>query len=354
MFRMFGPIGAAVYWGPFFVLPNGSDEEALAFGYRQKENTVVKMFRAFSLALCAALITPALTKADVETQDVQIVDPVFSMTAYTLSAPAGWHIEGTVLPPASCDAITPLIFRATSPDGLAGRYRLPSISWAWGAGVHPKADCNLAQQNISAADFLTYYARHAHVGYVKTIDVPDAQQSLHPGQTIDQAAMLARYSVGKRQMEEMLRDTVICTASTSVGIGESHVCNATVVRSYAPLGKLDALLPTFDLFKGRVNDEWMSAWTNAMRQRVNNLYEHQTAAMLRQGELAGAQRMQAHKDYMASMQAGADRRDIQFEEGQYRKQNNSDNYVDYILDCQRAYVGDVRISSSNCPNRQTP
>jgi len=311
--------------------------------------------RLYFVALCLALLGPNLVNADPETQQASIVDPVFGMTAYTVTLPAGWHIEGTVLPPASCDAITPLVFRATSPDGSAGRERLPSVSWAWGGGVQPRSDCTLAQREISAADFLTYYARQAHVGFVKTIELPEDQRlsQPHPGQTIEQAEILARYTVGSREMAETLRDSVICLTSQSIGIGTHHVCNATVVRSYAPLAKLSALGPTFATFIARPNDAWMDAWTSAMRTRVNGLYQNETPGLLREGELAAQQRAQAHSEYMASMQAGADRRDIQFAEGQYRKQNNTDNFVDHILDCQRAYDGNVRISSGNCPNRQT-
>jgi hypothetical protein len=315
-----------------------------------------RISRTLALALGVALLLPgALKAADGDTQEVPIADPVFAMTAFNLTAPADWHVAGTVLPPASCDASTPLVFRATSPDGTAGRYRLPPTTWAWGSATRPKADCQLAQESISAADFLTYYARHSKVGFVKTVEIPESKRMspMHAGQTIDQAAMLARYSVGNKQMEELISDTVMCQNTESMQIGDSHVCSATVVRSYAPLGKLTSLMPTLDLFRANVNQEWMSAWTAAMVTRTNRLYGSQTKAMLEQGAIAGAQRMQAHRDYMASMQAGADRRDIKFEAGQYQKQNNTDNYVDFILDCQRSYSGNVRVSDSSCPNRQT-
>ena len=90
-----------------------------------------------------------------------------------------------------------------------------------------------------------------------------------------------------------------------------------------------------------------------MRSRVNTLYASQTKTLLQQGALAGAARMQEHQDYMASMQEGADREKIKFEAGQYQKQNNNDNYIDYIFNCQRAYVGTTRVSGGNCPDRQT-
>ena len=46
-------------------------------------------------------------------------------------------------------------------------------------------------------------------------------------------------------------------------------------------------------------------------------------------------------------------RNERFAAGQYQKQRNNDNYVDHILDCQRAYSGTNRVSAGNCPNRQT-
>ncbi len=63
--------------------------------------------------------------------------------------------------------------------------------------------------------------------------------------------------------------------------------------------------------------------------------------------------MQAHQDFMASFERGRDIRTEQFKAGQYQKQRNNDNYVDSILDCQRAYSGNARVSVGNCPNRQT-
>lgn len=320
----------------------------------------MKPFLRVSLGLGLVLALSAQGQVVAETAEMQpnaIVDPVLQMTAWTISAPAGWHVTGTVLPPSSCDPATPPVYKATSPDGSAGKVLLPATSWAWGSGVQPKADCTLAHEAISAEDFLTYYARQSHVGFVKTLPIPETDRMTadHPGETVDQAAYLARYSVGesKKAMEELLQATIVCTESASFGGGESHMCRALLFRSYAPLAKFDAMLPTFRAMKASLNQSWMTAWTDAMRSRINTLYASQTKMLLQQGALAGAARMQEHQDYMATMQEGADREKIKFEAGQYQKQNNNDNFVDYIFNCQRAYAGTTRVSSGNCPDRQT-
>lgn len=236
-----------------------------------------------------------------------------------------------------------------------GRYLLPTAIWSWGAGTRPSNDCLPWQRVVSAKDYLTYLVRIEKVGFVADVPVPAEEkiEPSHPGQSVDQASYRVRYSLNKKPMEGMFHDVVICSAFTAGGIGASHTCFATVVRWFAPLGKLQAMIPTFSAMKMHVNPAWMSAWQSAMASRMNNLYAAQSKALLRQGELAAAARMQEHKAFMASQEAGAERRDIQFEEGQYQKQSNNDNFVDYVLDCQRYYNGNERISDIDCPERQT-
>jgi hypothetical protein len=61
--------------------------------------------------------------------------------------------------------------------------------------------------------------------------------------------------------------------------------------------------------------------------------------------------MQAHEDFMASMQRGNDINQYRFKEHIYAKQHASDDRVDFILDCQRDDRG--RPVNGNCPARQT-
>ncbi len=170
---------------------------------------------------------------------------------------------------------------------------------------------------------------------------------------LDMARDLVRYSFNGKPAEEWLTATVSCTDMAAMGIGEQHSCSAFVTRWFAPVGKLQAMIPTFRAIKGTVNQQWMNQWTATVIRRINTMYEQQTQALLEQGKLAQEQRMQAHRDFMQSMQQGRDTRDIQFKDGQYRKQQNKEDYVDYILDCQRLYGGNTRVDVGNCQSRQT-
>ena len=102
-----------------------------------------------------------------------------------------------------------------------------------------------------------------------------------------------------------------------------------------------------------VNQQWNNAWIQAMMQRSNVLSQRQTQTLLQQGKLAQAQRMRQHQDYMAGVQQQGENRRAQFQNQQFRKTQNKEDYVDFILDCQRAYSGNNRVSVGNCPNRET-
>jgi hypothetical protein len=310
------------------------------------------LVRLTTLALAAAFCLQAQAS---NVQRVPIVDPVFRIPAYTLTAPANWIAGGTTFPPSSCSAATNIVAKAVSPDGSAGWYLLPTTAWAWGAGTRPTSDCLPWQHDVSARDYLTYLVRIEKVGFVSEVPLAESERmtAQHPGQTVDQAAYRVRYSIGKMQMTGIFRVSVICSTFNSLGVGASHVCTATARRTFAPLAKFDAMRPALDAISMQVNPAWMNAWANAMATRMRNLYGAETQAALAQGRLAHASLMQQHDAFMASQQAGADRRNVAFAAGQYQKQNNNDNFVDHILDCTRSYGPGYRVSSENCPNRQT-
>ena len=293
-----------------------------------------------------------------------ITDPVLKMQAWTLMAPANWTVDGTMLPGSSCVGNTTPVYRAFSPDRQAGAYFLPRMDWAWGPGTSASNDCLPWQSKLSAKDFLTYFIRTRKVGLVRELPVPELEEARRndanlnrPGFAVntDMVRDLVRYSVNGRETEEWLTGTVTCIDRAAAAIGEQHNCSVFVTRCFAPLGQLQAMIPTFQAMKMTLNQQWMNAWTAAMQNRINGMYQAQTQALLEQGKLAQAQRMQAHREFMASMQAGRDSRDIQFQDHMYNKQQQNEDFVDYVLDCQRAYSsnGNFRASSGNCPNRQT-
>jgi len=308
---------------------------------------------AASLGLALATFLPARGQGE-GMQEYAIVDPVLNMPAWTLTVPAGWHADGTMLPGSACDGATSPIYRVTSPDGLSGVYLLPRSDWAWGAGAASSPSCLPFQEPVSAKDFLTYQTRIEKVAFVKDLPVPElAAFRQSAGPQADIAHYLVRYSVDGHPIDEVMTASVNCHQGNIIGIGLRHSCSAFVSRLFAPSGHLKAILRTYNAMKLKLNQEWMSAWTAAMVNRTRALYQGETQRMLAQGELAQAARMQAHDAYMSSMEQGREIRNQNFNEHLYQKQHNTDNFVDYVLDCQRAYSGNYRVSGGNCPNRRT-
>jgi hypothetical protein len=300
-----------------------------------------------------------------ELRPFPIMDPVLRMQAWTLMAPANWTVDGTMLPGSSCVSGTTPLYRAFSPDEQAGVYVLPRVDWAWGPGVRASGDCLPWQSKVSAEDFLTYFIASHKLGLVRALSVPELEQARRnafsqPGFTtsIDMARDLVRYSINGRDTEEWVSATVQCIDKAAMGVGEQHNCSAFVTRWFAPLGSLQAMLPTFDAMKMTLNQQWMAAWNAMMQGNINTMYGKQTQALLEQGRLAQAQRMRAHQDFMAGMEAVRENRDIQFHQHMYDKQKQNEDFVDYVLDCQRLYSSNPsevsRLSvGGNCPNRQT-
>jgi hypothetical protein len=58
------------------------------------------------------------------------VDPVFGMTAYTLTIPDNWIFQGDVIQGTSCVPAPLPVFRMSSPDGLTGVKWFPCMDWA--------------------------------------------------------------------------------------------------------------------------------------------------------------------------------------------------------------------------------
>ncbi len=316
-----------------------------------------RMITLFAKRVVTAIAALALLQGQTAGwRQFSIGDPVLNMTAWTVPVPPDWTADGTMLPGSSCNSGTTPVFKAVSADGRTGADLLPRTDWAWGAGARSAGDCLPWHEAVSAKQFLTYLVRIRKVGFVREEAVPELAQarSLH-GETIDMARFLVRYSVNGQLVDEQLFANVTCSSATMMAVGEQHSCSAIVTRWYAPAGKLDAMLPTFRAMRFAINQQWWNAWQAALADRFSRLSATQTARLLDQGRLAQAQRTQAHQAYMASAQHGYDIQRDRFRQGQFQKQSRNDDFVDYVLDCQRAYSGTNRVSAGyNCPNRQTP
>jgi hypothetical protein len=307
-----------------------------------------------SAALLATLAALPVHGSAAAMRQYTIVDPVLAMPAWTLAVPAGWSADGTMLPGTSCSGATTPVYKVTSPDGRTGAYFLPRVDWAWGPGARTGKDCLPWTRQVSAREFLRYQIGIEKAAFVAEEPVPPASPMGY-GATLDQARGLVRYTVGSRAYDAIIEASVVCRSGNVAALGEMHLCSGLVRKWFGPAGTVVPNVHAFEAMRLTLNPEWMARWKAAMEEHSIALSRQQTQALLRQGDLAQAARMQEHQQFMASMQHEADVRTGNFVLGQYRKQNNNDNFVDYVLDCQRYYnaSGTVRVSGGNCPNRQT-
>jgi len=306
---------------------------------------------ALTLAVACAALTPVLAAAGAM-QPFTIVDPALNMPAWTLQIPVGWKADGTVQPPPSCSTGSTPVYEAHSPDRQMAAYFLPQVAWAYGGGAPRAADCAPFDGATTAEKFLTYQFAAEHIGYVATLP-PEPAPPLAPGWTIQNARLLGRYVVRGREFDVVMSGGVMCHP---VPMTPMHVCNGLVRRWDGPKGTVMRNIAMYDAIRLTVSPSWMEAWKRAMQRKVQGIYDAETAGLLRQGEIAGAARMREHQAFMGAQQVAADKRNLAFREHIYQKQRNSDNFVDYVLDCSRYYnqSGTSRISvGGNCPNRQT-
>ena len=321
------------------------------------------MFKQIPLLLLAASLA-WVARAEPAMHSAPITDPVLKMTAWTLELPKGWNLDATMLPGSSCAAVTTPVFHATSGDGHSGVYFLPRADWSWGTNIRPGSDCLPLHEATSAHDYLTGLIRTRGVGFVSEEPVPElsdmrrnfeAQDRQIPGlhRSVDMARFRVRYELERRLIDEL--DTVVITCNDNqIRTGAVHSCSATATRWYAPKDSLDMLLPTFRAMKLTPDPQWMQAWRDLTAASIERRSREQTNAMLQQGRLAQQARETEHSAFMASMAQSRDVSRQRFVEGQFRKQQQTDNFVDHVLDCQRVYSGNTRVSvGSNCPNRQT-
>jgi hypothetical protein len=184
-----------------------------------------------------------------DTKMVNINDPVLNRTAYTLTIPANWQFDGAVVQGSSCVAGPFPVFRILSPDGLSGQKELPRLDWVWAEngntyGSHP--DCLPNKGEMSASDFLKYMVGVLQAEYVRPDANPELasfQQNISAGSgpgirnTGDLALATARYHINKIEIEEHIRVSTTCSASSRIGSGLLHKCSAFVKFEWAPRGK---------------------------------------------------------------------------------------------------------------------
>jgi hypothetical protein len=87
---------------------------------------------AAGVAVLGAHCANAAPAAWSGTHKVEISDPQYQMTAYTLDVPTGWKFAGTIARDPGCHSKgAGLKFTMQSPDGPIGLAALPGMSWSW-------------------------------------------------------------------------------------------------------------------------------------------------------------------------------------------------------------------------------
>jgi len=297
------------------------------------------------------------------TADIQ--DPSFdNILAETLTIPAGWKLEGTIMQ-APCTTLPWDVYRAYSRDGLTEIRQMPALGWRWSRFANQQGCLDL-HQSVSAADFLSHFLATMPSSGIHVVgpmpvpaafhqwaqhfadqlnNVPITYEPARSVTTADTAALHIQTHNGTFLVDQRLKAVVVCSVNNHRGAPlEGGSCWARVDVLRAPQGRLDDLIALVDnnqLPKLNQNPDWQQKVLARNRQEMqagaNQLFAMQRAA---------AQTFQAmHNQFMATMQrnhqAFMQQQEDQFNHfqanmaaQQQQRDNSTSDWVDFALDRQ--------------------
>jgi hypothetical protein len=321
---------------------------------------------------------PGLTNG---TQTVYIQDPSLNnMNAISVSIPAKWIFQGTLVQGDQCSPTPYPVFRATSPDGLTFVERMPNLNWVWGTGPMTTAQtngCLPLKQALSAQDFLKYYSQTLKYAYMGDEPVPDAVNAAAQKNVSDaQATFAAQYAAMKVQppkmtvqmaratvqfmngtftMQGQLQASVLCTETQFAGFqstlkGMASQPGWTMDRCTAGVRFLSTQQSSYQAMANLMDTDNVTAvdvpaWDQAYMSRANQ----QTMKALQQIDAAGAAqraatnaafahaaavRNQNYQNFEASMQSNFNSFMNQQAQSQEARQQFTSDMVDFALDQQ--------------------
>lgn len=172
---------------------------------------------------------------------VDVQDPVYGMTAYTVNVPSGWKFAGKLLRPGGCHPAPTLAaslsYTSESPDGYTAFAQLPGVSWTWSSNgtniMGPKCPSNIPID--TAAGLLLNIAvpnLHPHATSVeirpiaqaiqdaiKSANVQLANQSRSFGRQFEDAArVVVAYEENGVALEESISTMIDCTESRVIAM----------------------------------------------------------------------------------------------------------------------------------------
>jgi hypothetical protein len=298
-----------------------------------------------SIMVSAAVCSPVASAAG--TRKVEVADPQYQMTAYTVDIPASWKFAGTIARAPGCHSNGAAIkYTAQSTDGLSAVAVMPGAAWSWASS--PAMQKSMEATNCAAIDidnaasFLVNIVVPNLRPGAKVVAMlplkPEGQASLaeqldkarqqnaamarqygQPPQTLtlDGATVRLQYERDGHAVEETITAVVDCSESQMAALfGQPayrrRSCSArNEVIMRAPKGSLDELWGQFkDLTKTvQINPEWQSRLLNdqqAAFQKQQAANNQQFQQNLRNNQAAFDQRMANNKAFQENMRARTD------------------------------------------------
>ena len=363
------PVGMRLTFGSVVVLTTNEYLRCNVVKVDGPMNTQRTLRMALPLLMTGCAFAQALTTAT-------IADPTLNdIKAFTVTIPAGWKFQGTVVRGPECHPISFPVFRAYSSDGLSEMRLLPAFDWSFHPAINMKtvAGCLPIQGTLTAAQFLDHFvelipggvhvvgpmaiaplyrARIEKFGANANSSMPSLKT------TVDTAADRVETVNGSFVIEQRVRVWVECRTTGNIGKFSGGGCSAHVDVVRAPKGRLDALVAlvdSHDLTKPVNDPQWLAVYMQrqqregAERLRALGEIEARQNRMLRaQFEQIQATMQRNHEAFMAQ------------QESQFRSaMNNANNamnarttaasdWVDYALDQQTVTGsgGTVKVSSA--------
>lgn len=319
-------------------------------------------------------------------QKVNIIDPAYGMTAFTLNVPRGWKSVGTILRPGGCHgSSTPaagLSYTELAPDGVSAFINLPGVSWIGSSNGYnfqgPKCPANI---NIdTAAGFLLNIAVPHLAPRAKSVTIAPLDPKFLTAlasNSQQQTAKMRSYGIQGRSImeaarvrvvdqhngkpiEEMLFAIINCQqtqATSPKGPYNRLICNTTgtfIIR--APMGHLDEMI-AHKPEPPQINNQWNNRVINDMTTRFQQI----EAASDHQFEVMTQHYAQLNQDMLARGQRENDQRAAGTASAMQNDTNNQ-NAIDnsahqtalYSLDQQTFINPDTgqKIEASNQFNNQ--
>jgi hypothetical protein len=273
---------------------------------------------------------------------VDVTDPQYQMTAFSLEIPANWKFAGTIARTPGCHGNGPAMeFTAQSPDGLTAAVLMPGWAWSWsGDATIQKISQNMKCPGIdidSAADFLTKIVIPNLRPNAKIVAVlplkPEGQAALADQlqkQRQQNAAMAQQYGMHPQKLilegarvqieyvrdghpvEEMIGAVIDCTESQMPALFRrpaytQRTCfsrGETVAR--APQGHLEEVTAQLEKGKGaQINPDWQNRVARDQQAAFQNFQaasNKQFQQNLRDNQAQFDQRIAAGKQFQANLQ----------------------------------------------------